>query len=137
MLNLKNVLNTTESTIIMSKGFRTDHRTPRALRRYFSLKSLDTRDVMVNQFLLALALESIFGINAVPYRLVVAQGQGRAGRFATLGPRACDQNYHDVLLYKVLECGCQAARDLRKRTETFRQTKPKTIYTVAGLPNDL
>ena len=74
MLNLKNVLNTTESTIIMSKGFRTDHRTPRALRRYLSLKSLDTRDVMVNQFLLALALESIFGINAVPYRLVVAQG---------------------------------------------------------------
>ena len=29
---------------------------------------------MVNQFLLALALESIFGINAVPYRLVAAQG---------------------------------------------------------------
>jgi hypothetical protein len=28
----------------------------------------------VNQFLLALALESIFGINAIPYRLVVAQG---------------------------------------------------------------
>ena len=29
---------------------------------------------MVNQFLLALALESIFGINAVPYRLVATQG---------------------------------------------------------------
>ena len=28
---------------------------------------------MVNQFLLALALESIFGINAVPYRLVLAK----------------------------------------------------------------
>lgn len=49
---------------------------------------------MVNQFLLALALESIFGINAVPYRLVVAQGGGAA--FAVGTQR--DLNNHDVLL---------------------------------------
>ena len=40
----------------MSRGFRTDQRTPRTLRRYLSLKSFDTSDVMVNQFRLSVAL---------------------------------------------------------------------------------
>lgn len=48
---------------------------------------------MVNQFLLALALESIFGINAVPYRLAVAQG----GAAFAVGTQR-DLNNHDVLL---------------------------------------
>ena len=66
MLNLKNVLNTMESTIIMSNGLSTDHKTPRTLRRYFSLKSLETKEVIVNQFRLAFALESGFGMRAYP-----------------------------------------------------------------------
>ena len=48
---------------------------------------------MVNQFLLALALESIFGINAVPYRLAVVQ---EAAVFAAGAQR--DLNNHDVSL---------------------------------------
>ena len=48
--NRKNVLNTAESTHIMRNGLSTDHITPKALRRYFSLKSFDTSEVRMNQF---------------------------------------------------------------------------------------
>ena len=54
--NLSTFVNTAASTHIMSRGFRTDQRTPRTLRRYLSLKSFDTSDVMVNQFRLSVAL---------------------------------------------------------------------------------
>ena len=50
MSNRKNVLNTAESTHIMRNGLSTDHTTPKALRRYFSLKSFDTNEVRMNQF---------------------------------------------------------------------------------------
>ena len=49
--NFSTLVNTAARTHIMSKGFRTDHSTPSTLRRYFSLKSFDTREEMVNQFL--------------------------------------------------------------------------------------
>lgn len=41
--------NTAVSTIIMSRGFSTDHSTPSMLRRYLSLKSFETREVRMNQ----------------------------------------------------------------------------------------
>ena len=50
------MLNTAESTHIMSRGLSTDHAMPKTLRRYLSLKSLVTRDVMVNQLRLSAAL---------------------------------------------------------------------------------
>ena len=62
MLKRKMVEKTTVRTTIISSGLSTDHKMPRALRRYLSLKSLETREVMVNQFLLALALNSGFGM---------------------------------------------------------------------------
>lgn len=49
MSNLKNAENTAASTHIMSSGLSTDQATPSMLRRYFSLKSLDTNEVIVNQ----------------------------------------------------------------------------------------
>ena len=48
--NLRILLNTATSTHIISKGLSTDQSTPRILRRYFSLKSLLTREVIMNQF---------------------------------------------------------------------------------------
>ena len=49
MSKRKNVLNTADRTIIISRGLSTDHKTPKALRRYFSLKSLETSDDTINQ----------------------------------------------------------------------------------------
>ena len=49
--NFSTLVNTAASTHIMSSGLSTDHSTPSTLRRYFNLKSLDTREEMVNQFL--------------------------------------------------------------------------------------
>ena len=47
--NLRMLLNTATKTHIMSKGLSTDQRTPRTLRRYFSLKSFEIRDMRINQ----------------------------------------------------------------------------------------
>lgn len=47
--NLKKVEKTAVSTIIIKRGFNTDHTIPKALLRYFSLKSLDTNDFKINQ----------------------------------------------------------------------------------------
>ena len=47
--NFRTFVKTAARTHIISSGFRTDHSTPRTLRRYFSLKSFETREVMVNQ----------------------------------------------------------------------------------------
>lgn len=49
MSNRKKVLNTADRTIIISRGFRTDQRTPSMLRRYFSLKSFETNEERINQ----------------------------------------------------------------------------------------
>lgn len=48
MLKRKIVENTAVRTAIISSGFKTDHSTPNTLRRYFSLKSLETRDRRIN-----------------------------------------------------------------------------------------
>lgn len=47
--NFRTFVNTAASTHIIRSGFRTDHSTPRTLRRYFNLKSFETREVIVNQ----------------------------------------------------------------------------------------
>ena len=51
--NFSTLVNTAASTHIMSNGLSTDHSTPSTLRRYFNLKSFDTSEEMVNQFLLS------------------------------------------------------------------------------------
>lgn len=56
----KTVLNTMERTTIISKGFNTDHSTPNTLRRYFSLKSLETSEDKINQ----LRFRSVFWLEA-------------------------------------------------------------------------
>ena len=57
--NLSTFVNTAARTHIMSRGFKTDHSTPSTLRRYFSLKSFDTSDVMVNQLRRSVALVDV------------------------------------------------------------------------------
>lgn len=47
--NRKIMLKTAVSTHIIKRGFSTDQRTPRMLRRYLSLKSFETREVSMNQ----------------------------------------------------------------------------------------
>ena len=47
--NLMKLLKTSASTAIMSRGLSTDQTTPRALRRYFFLKSFETSMQSVNQ----------------------------------------------------------------------------------------
>ena len=49
ILKRKIVEKTTVKTTIISNGFKTDHRMPRTLRRYFSLKSLETKERRMNQ----------------------------------------------------------------------------------------
>ena len=44
MSNRNTTENTAVSTIIMSRGFSTDHSTPSMLRRYLSLKSFETSE---------------------------------------------------------------------------------------------
>ena len=108
MLNLKNALNTTESTIIISSGLSTDQSTPRALRRYLSLKSLDTRDVIVNQFRLAFALDSKLDMEADP-NVTVRFGSSIA-RKATLDH--CIRIYErHTMLHRMprYSIGCSAA----------------------------
>ena len=48
--NFSTLVKTAARTHIISNGLSTDQATPKTLRRYLSLKSLETREDIVNQF---------------------------------------------------------------------------------------
>ena len=48
--NLRTLVNTAARTHIINSGLSTDQATPKMLLRYLSLKSLETREDIVNQF---------------------------------------------------------------------------------------
>ena len=70
MSNLNIKLNTAVKTHIINKGLSTDQSTPKVLRRYFNLKSLDIKDDRMNLSLFQPGLEKLS--KAATFRLLIS-----------------------------------------------------------------
>lgn len=111
MLKRKIVENTAVRTAIISSEFKTDHSTPNTLRRYFSLKSLETRDRRINHLSrTALYLSSY--AEHVPFELRILANFPYKGLVFSVwrgcvGERRRNRSYWLKCCYQMLKVTCR------------------------------